>query len=131
MSYENDGIAKGDYVRVVYDFEGDAVIIENYGRDPYVIDKTNKIAHTFECLEVEENVDCEMVAIDDLAFGTHKFKNCDKCNANLDENFTIYMSVDGWEYYHDGNCDYIIKTEKPRVKINPLTTTLKKHECIH
>ena len=71
---------KGDYVKMFYNYRNEIVAIDII-TDPYRYDMTDKIYHTLDCEHVIENVDCKIVARDEVTSGT-TFKACSSCNAN-------------------------------------------------
>ena len=131
--------AKGDFVKMYYNYRNELVAIESYGSEPFWYDVTDKTYHTVECDHVIENIsDCNIVTYDNLEPGSYTFKECNKCHAN-DGTIKItikapvtpvtYVTGDGWTFYHVDGCSKVTTATVPYDK-NIHTTQIPCPDCI-
>lgn len=131
--------AKGAFVVLYVDYKG-AVADYTFDMDPYVYNVNTGSYHTFECTLYQnrflENwmTDEEIAANLTSDDGVLVFIGCSLCHTkgtfravNVP---TGYVTVEGWDYYHTYDCEYIKDTTKTLIPIaNIYNTDKARHEC--
>lgn len=130
---------KKNFVVLYIDYKG---VVANYEfiTDPYVYNVETGSFHTVECTLYQNRFletwytaaeVSEKYTSDD---GVMIFMGCNLCHTkgtfNAISVATGYVTVEGWEYYHTHDCDYIKDTTKTLIPIdNIFNTDKKRHDC--
>lgn len=141
----------------VHDVLIDSMVIEN----PYFYDMWNMTVHTWNCDTYLNRVTDSNWANGTDAVRVHPltefwlnnnntnlmiFKSCEHCHTNnvvdpnvnfifientVEEPEVTYVTVDGWNYYHTEDCEFIKNTDKELIYIDDIENCGKlKHECV-
>lgn len=148
----NHSYVKGDFVVIYFDHNGNIAAHTDMNiNDVYMYDTEDMIVHTWECDYYNDyNMNSDIwMNYEQVSHATDLLKDdktilyfdrCNKCHAKTAdrdiitiapvEASAIYVSVEGWNYYHAEDCNFITETNKPLIIVDPTNTTLFKHDCI-
>lgn len=139
-----------DEFAVIYFDHNDEIAGWAMIEEPYHFNIKSMKYHTWECYHFNDRANDDnwvhgeegviaYFANTDKAGTVIRFDACKDCHAEGRYAVSIpapvveptYVSVEGWEYYHVEDCEYILKTNKEVIPVDINNTTLKVHDCVN